>query len=278
MAGFFSNMFPQAAPPTTAQAPGGTPQGANNQSPGAAAPAQGGLYPSVPADPQVASQAQAQVGGAGVVPGANTPSGMDAFTSLWKAADPSQGQPGSLFATSQQQIGEAVSKLPMPNLDPARVQAALGGDAQAFQDILGETMRHAMSTTLFLNTQMMNGAHERQVGMVRDSLPSMVTEQLGRGELTRKYPVLSHPAAKPMFDMVMQAARRDNPQATPAELTEKVAAYLQEFSGGFATKPEGTGDQSNKTSATEPDWLTYASAQPGQPMSMQGSLNDLSAL
>jgi hypothetical protein len=193
---------------------------------------------------------------------ANAP--LAEFSKMWDTANTGNGDAaaaapkGYLPELTAEAVGQQLAKSNFTGTIPQeQLQKALGGDIQAFNDVLNSVARTVMSHSVLASRNMTELGINTHNTRISENLPSMVrsnnvTDKLLTTELYR------NPAARPVIDSIRTAMERQHPQAPAEEIATHVDNYLKQFSaalGGNNSEQRG----GNKSQASgEIDWFAAA--------------------
>jgi hypothetical protein len=139
------------------------------------------------------------------------------------------------------------------NLDPAKVQAALGGDANAFMEVLNSAVQSGVSASV----QMSHGMVEKGVatGQERFSgdLDSRFRDFTLRGQNVDN-PALKHPVGKALLSTVAKQIAEANPRMPADEVHKQATAMFGEFSKLMAAPSQ---EQEKASSKGGMDWMNF---------------------
>ena len=163
---------------------------------------------------------------------------------------------GKLFTPQAPAASEGKDKTPAPNpwdvspealtknfgsldvsqfVKPETVTAALGGDTNAFMEVLNNAVKiGAMSAYQASITNSKQG-----VELSNTQLQQQLPEQMKHFTLDNNLgqdPVLSAPHLQPVVKLVKDSILASYPKATEADIKEGVLAYLQDLGGKFGTQ------------------------------------------
>lgn len=148
------------------------------------------------------------------------------------------------------------------NIDPELAQKALGGDMQAFTQVLNSVAQNVFSSSL----QMSQGMVEHGVGFgteqITGSLDSRIRDFQVRNQNSQN-PALQHPIGQALLGSVKQQLAAANPRSTPQEIQTQAEQMFQDFAQMLV--PQQNNQQAN-SSQTPPaqDWSLFLQDSPTQ--------------
>lgn len=253
---------PQQAQPTQAQgqAPGtqfgqqpNQPQGQQGQRPQQNTNGSGG-----PAGGQMDSAANSNFNQSGQAPnpldqwvGKLTPS-KETLTAQ-QAAQQNQNQ--NIFDLSPEQLQSHVQKTNFTQgIDQAKMQAALGGDVNAFSEVINQAAQAAFASSL----QMTQGMVEHGVKTGNDRFSSTLDSRFKDFSLksqTAKNPALDHPLAKTFLSGIKKQIANAQPNLSPQQVQEQAEAMLGDFATHIQQPSQQAAQQAQQTSG--PNWEKF---------------------
>lgn len=173
---------------------------------------------------------------------------LDGFSKLWETKKDKDGNevkpsgPEPLFKPDQKALSEAVGKMNFASkVDPELAKKALSGDHAALLSVINSTAQEGFSQALLASSQMMDQAFTKKMADFDKSAGSTYKKLRTSETLMGENPQFSHPAVKPMFDMMQEKFSQQYPEASPAEIAQYTQKYFKEFSG-VLTANNGEGD------------------------------------
>lgn len=234
--------------------PQGTPQG---QQPPAGAPGTGtgaGGSPGVAANGMIppgggatgsGNPAAGATGAEGGGSGAGAP--VDPWSGMWETAAKSQEQqgqpPASLFDIKPEQINEAAGKMQFTaGLQPELVKQALGGDINAFMQVINSVGQRVYAQTSFAGMRLMDaGINKFGKNFTETDLPKHFQEFTATHALRNANPVFADKKYAPMLETFKRALVASNPQASPQEIQKTAEEYLQSLVADVGKASPGSG-------------------------------------
>lgn len=227
---FLNGLWSKPAP-----APAATPTPA----PAAAAPtpAAGGpaLKQPAPANPG-ANPANMQTGAPAPAPAGGPENPMDSFIDIFKPrpVDPNTPKQPSLSdpllgqfdpATMQQQVAKTNFAA---NVDPAKVQAALSGDQNAFIEVINAAAQNAF----LASAQLSHGLAETGARTAAERVSSSMDGRIRNFQIRSQNPTneaLSHPAVLPVLSGIKMQIASANPQLSPEQVQQQAETYFTQM-------------------------------------------------
>lgn len=173
---------------------------------------------------------------------------LDGFSKLWETKKDKDGNviqpsgPEPLFKPDQKALSEAVGKMNFASkVDPELAKKALSGDHAALLSVINSTAQEGFSQALLASSQMMDQAFTKKMADFNASAGNTYKKLRTSETLMGENPQFSHPAVKPMFDMMQEKFSQQYPEASPAEIAQYTQKYFKEFSG-VLTANNGEGD------------------------------------
>lgn len=141
-------------------------------------------------------------------------------------------------------------------VDPAKVQAALGGDQNAFMEVLNSVAQSAVSASV----QMSHGMVEKgvQTGAERftGDLDSRFRDFTLRNQNTDN-PALKHPVGKALLSTVSKQIAEANPRMSAEEVHSHATKMFGDFFKLGSTPSESQLQEQNKGKPAEMDWMNF---------------------
>lgn len=167
-----------------------------------------------------------------------------------KAANPLE-QP--LFELDPAKFKERVGQMDFAaGLAPEMVQKAMGGDAQAFMEVLNAVGRKSYAEAVQIGTRLTEAGVNQRVQQLQSVLPTTLRSEQVRSHLagSEQSAALLHPSVAPVLQQVQQQFESAYPQASAADISKMVVNYFgtmaKQVAGGNA--PVSTPEQ-QRTSA-----------------------------
>ena len=192
------------------------------------------------------------------VNGSNTPvDPSDLWNKMWDTTnDGEKAQTPPQLNIDPSILNEVSGKLDfMQGVDPALMQKATSGDAQALIDIMQHVARGAYRNSLSHSGKLTNEFIGQREAFSGQKLPSLIksqlTDSLLQGEGGKAPPFVQ----KQMQDLAKRM-QQANPDATPAQVKQSVQEYIQQlyqFAGGGQGSNGGQSDQ-NQNVQQGTDW------------------------
>lgn len=204
-----------------------------------------------------------------VNPNGNPANPLDPFFHLMQPskevqeAQRTQQSPQTLFGDqfTPDRVNEAVGKTNFAaSLDPARVQAALGGDSQAFMEVINQAVAAGVSTSI----QASQGMVEHGVKTGTDRFGNSLDSRFRDYELkqqTSKNPALQHPVGKALLSTVAKQIAQVNPRMSAAEVNTKAEELFGEFSK-MMNPQQDQNSQQDPNAKPAMDWMMFTEDAP----------------
>jgi hypothetical protein len=140
------------------------------------------------------------------------------------------------------------------NLDPAKVTAALGGDSNAFMEVINAAVQSGVSASV----QMSHGMVEKgvQTGQERFSgdLDSRFRDFTLRGQNVDN-PALKHPVGKALLSTVAKQIADANPRMSADEVHKQATSMFSEFTKLMNQPTEEANQQASQKG--QMDWMNF---------------------
>jgi len=145
------------------------------------------------------------------------------------------------------------------NLPQDRVQAALGGDVAAFQEVLNGAVQAAFAANVKLTQGMVEHGVNFAQGQINSGLDSRIRDFNIRSHNPNiDNPALQHPVGKSMLAGITQQIANANPSMSPAEVTTAAQEHFMQFmqlAAGGDTQAKQQKDSQSKPQET--NWLSF---------------------
>ena len=117
-------------------------------------------------------------------------------------------------------------------LDEQTLQAIQGGDTSALVGVINAALRQGVATAAWMSGQVARHGMETQFnGFREDVLPGMLNDHAVTQQFSNnKHEILNHPAVQPLVEAQTNTIRQQFPQASAAEVQEKVVEFFTDFS------------------------------------------------
>lgn len=204
------------------------------------------------------------------------------FNGLWEDTPLAEGE------QAQPDWNDPLSIVPAMNVDPKKmyeaaqridfakvmpkekVEAALKGDSQAFNDVING-VAHTVYANMALSTSRIVEAMMKQMApKLFDALPSHIRKHVVSDTVNTDNPVFNDPAVAPMLDMVKERLQVKNPKANAKEISDMAKKYLAALAatvsgrkgkgggGGELFNPDGSKKQDlTKTGRGKESWEDF---------------------
>jgi hypothetical protein len=166
-----------------------------------------------------------------------------------------QNQNQNIFgALTPEQIQQHVSKTNFTqSIDPAKMQAAMGGDVNAFQEVLNSALQAGMAAQI----QMTQGMVEHGVKTGNDRLSGTLDSRFKDFSVrsqTAKNPALEHPLAQQFLSGIKKQLMQAQPNMSPQQVQEQAEQML----GDFATHVQQPAKQAEQAKQPQGmNWETF---------------------
>ena len=249
---FLSGIFnkPQAAP-----APVAAPVNSN----GSAGPAAQQQAPANPgANPQnMANQSAAPAAGGPVNP-------MDAYANLFtpKAPNPTAPKTPTLADPILGALDPTAFRTQIANTNFAanvpqeQIAKALGGDQQAFMDVINAAAREAFAAS----AQLSHGLIEHGVRTGAERLNSGLDSRIRNFQLKSQNTsneALQHPAVAPMLNAVKMQIASSNPNLSPDQVQQQAEQYFSQMADVLVAPKQAAAAAAAKPKSGETDFSSY---------------------
>lgn len=168
-----------------------------------------------------------------------------------------QQQQQPLFAgLTPDKLKEQVGKTNfMAGVDPQKIQAALGGDVNAFSEVINNAVQQAfMGSTQMAQSMVEMGVN---TGMERfgSNLDSRFREFQLKGKNSQN-PALQHPAGQAMLNSVKSQIARANPKLSADEVHTQAEQFLTTFAQQLVPQPQQQ-QQDPQNQQSQMNWLNF---------------------
>lgn len=260
----FSGRQPQAPQAPQQQAPQGT-QGQQVQGGGQQQPMMQDPVAAIAATAGVNAQ-PTQHGTQGQGQGAGGQNGelnaLDAYKNLFTMQAGQQAQAEAidapLFKLDSEALGQTMAKANfVPQLDPALMQRALGGDQQAFMEVLNGVARNVMQQSISLTQNMVQSGvgtyHKRLDGILPDRM-----REFSANETLASDPSAKSPAANPVMKAMVQNIMKADPSKSVQQALKEAQGFVQALASQYQPAPvqQGKDPLTGQTlgAQAETDW------------------------
>lgn len=193
------------------------------------------------------------------------PNPMQAFNDMIQAAKQpqspatqtaQQAPPVDTWAISPDSMrssAKAISDALATTIDPATVQQALQGDAQAFQSVIGNAIQLAYMASVQQATAIAKNAVSQQLSQFDSGLESKFSTWQTSNNVMGD-PRMADPAIAAMVNPMIPMIKQANPGATPQQLSDIVTKMLDAMGARLGAK-----QQEPTTPATsQPDAVNWS--------------------
>ncbi|HEY9662173.1 MAG TPA: hypothetical protein V6C65_27275, partial [Allocoleopsis sp.] len=185
--------------------------------------------------------------------GQNPQNPLDPFMDLFKpqpGANQNQNQDQPIFGkVNPEQLQEQVSKMNFASsIDPTLAQKALGGDMQAFMDVLNGVARNAFSSSLQMSQNMVEHGVKTGTDRFGQSLDSRFRDYEVRNQ-TADIPALQHPIGQAMLQSLKTQIATNNPRLSAKDVHQKAVDMMKTFGNEIAGGSQQQQSQGQQTPA-----------------------------
>lgn len=181
-----------------------------------------------------------------------------------------QPQPQGLFgdSLSQENLQKVVGGANFTaNLPQEKIQAALGGDTNAFMEVLNAQAQNVMMAAIRMNAGLVEHGVKTGNKQFEGSMDSRMRDfMISNKNVSR--PELQHPLAKSMLDAMKKQFASANPTATPDDIHAMGEKFMGDFADFISGARKSADSQSNpgQQANKETDWLQsfMMDGEPGQ--------------
>lgn len=191
---------------------------------------------------------------------------LDALKAFWDTPKDAEGKPlaaavdptsTDIFNFDPVKVSESARKLNFTSdLNPELVQKALGGDAQAFMDVLNHATQTAFTAATLNTGKLINQSHNTNNERVKSTLPTSI-KQVQLDQTATINPILQHEAAQPLVAALKKMAFAKDPSANPADVTKQVEALLVGLGTAMAEATPEAETRRSVAKAGEQDWSSF---------------------
>lgn len=189
---------------------------------------------------------------------------IDKFAQLWQTGDSGNDSgPKSYVAVDPAKLSEATGKLNfVGGLKQDQVQAIFSGGegaVQAFNTAINQVAQQVFQTAMLGSGRMMEQALQSSRSDLLSELPAHMRHQLTMDGMQTKYPGISHPAVRPLLEVLQSQLQAKNPGASPAELQTMAAEYITNVGKMLTTEDnmQARLDSQGKAGNTNVDWDNF---------------------
>jgi len=182
---------------------------------------------------------------------------LDAYKSLWdNAGKPQQSEQAPSFNLDPKLVGEVSSKINFAEgIDQNMVQQALGGDIQAFMQVLNSVGRNAYSQSLqhgsTLTDKFVGARSEFEAKGLGSKVKGVLTEQA-----VGSIPNANHPVVKQQLRETAKMFAAQYPEASPQEIAQMAQKYVTDLASAFQTQNQGQEGQKQQQ-PQDTNWDTW---------------------
>lgn len=184
-------------------------------------------------------------------------SSLDDFTDVFKLAKENTDKAANpleqpLFELDPAKFQERVGQMDFASgLQPELVQKALGGDVQAFVEVLNAVGRKSYAESVQLGTRLTEAGVNQRVTQLQSVLPTTLRSEQVRTHLAgnEQSAALLHPSIAPVLMQVQQQFEAAYPQASAADISKMVTNYFGTVAKQVAGGAPQPSQEQQRTSA-----------------------------
>lgn len=228
-------------------------------------PVPGAQVVSTPAPPPQQTGASAPAASPAATP-APPASPLDAFTGLWQTPTTSDGKPAApavdpltqpVFNLDPSKVLDSAKKIDyLAGVDPANITSALGGDVNAFMNVINGAIANAVAGVTVSQGNTINQALVANNQRVSSVLPNHI-RQAQINSITDTDPVFSHPAVQPLAQTLRQFAAAKNPNASVSEIDGQIKGYLSGLAAALTENSPQALQQRQAAAKNEQDFSAF---------------------
>ena len=188
--------------------------------------------------------------------GTNEPKNpMDAYAKLFDTTNQQADAPAPAFNIDPKILTEVSGKLRFTDgINQELMTKATSGDYSAMLEIMNMVGQRAYQTAISHGTSLTDKYLNARKEHDFKGIGSTVKKELVNSALNNT-PNYNHPVVKAQLNMVAEAMRRENPDASPQEIAEAAQQYIQDLAG--AIKPEDPVKKAKAKEAEGVDWTSF---------------------
>ena len=188
---------------------------------------------------------------------------LDEFASLWQTDDKQQ-TPEALLNVDPKQLAEAARKTDFSKLISQDQLAAIakgGEDAVgAFVQAMNNVAQGVYAQAAFASSRISEQAAMRMQERLLKELPTHVKQFQSSESLRTQHPIVSHPAAAPVIDLLSKQIALKYPDATSGEITAMAQRYLTNLAAIDSNSSNSNNStQSSQKGGNDTDWENFLS-------------------
>lgn len=201
--------------------------------------------------------------------GAAQQSPLDNFKQLWQTNETEAGKPKTYVTVDPAKLAEATGKLNFAaGLKPEQLQAITAGGEQAvtaFSQALNTVAQQVFQVAMLGSGKLMEQAIQNSRSDLISEIPAHLRHHLSMSQMQDKFPAISHPAVRPLVEVLQAQFGSQHPDASPAELQKMATDYLVNVTGilsGKSDTPEGNlsgAGLSGQPGVENVDWNSFFS-------------------
>jgi hypothetical protein len=190
---------------------------------------------------------------------------LDNFMQLLTPKQQAQGQQqgpksDSIFGNvPQDQIQQHIKNANFTSgLDQQQVQAALGGDPQAFMSVLNSVAQQAFAASFQASQGMVEHGVKTGRQQIEGNLDSHFKNYMLKQQTpSSDNPALQHPVGKAFLQSISQQIANANPQMSPAEVAKAAEQNFVEFAKMLAPQQQPASNQQQSQQSGNVNWLSF---------------------
>lgn len=226
---------------------------------------QSGIVPGMPAQTAPVNPADGNNGLQNTAPATEGGSPLDPYKDLYNnknsGKEKGNGDPQQdiLDATLEDYQSTAGKLNFTQNLDSELVGKALGGDQEAFLNVINAATQNAYAQAAYAGSQVTRTALDGRINTLKDGIPEQIRTASANAGLLEGNSQLQHPAVQPLVTALQAQFAKQYPEATPADLQKHTITYLQNI--GMSVNPDTSQQQAQSDSPAEESWGDFFTTQ-----------------
>lgn len=189
---------------------------------------------------------------------------LDQLVGVWHTPTTADGKPvgpqpdplaQQMFQFDPAKVQEGASKLDFTTgISPEKAAAALGGDIDAFKEVINQAVRTAFVGSTLNTGNLLNDGFARHGRNIDQALPGRIRNfQVSSSK--SEDPILSHAAFAPMVSAMRGVIASKMPNASADEVTRATEEYFLQIGNVFATRKQKEEAKASGAAEEEVDWL-----------------------
>jgi erythromycin esterase-like protein len=165
------------------------------------------------------------------------------------------GKPHSYFGNvDNSKIAAAAKSLNfLAGVDPALVEKAKGGDADAFMQVMNASNQNTFQTAMAAIPAIMEPVLKQVEQKSTEAVPGLFRQMQLRSQRPGN-PVLNDPAWVPVVEALKVSLASQNPQATPDQIVAQVEKHVEAMVAAAAPKQQAAATGGRQQSSGEEDY------------------------